>query len=210
MDVPKIVFPEAVGTTVAKSVGEAWPPGIAKYRAKAVAPTVAKSVGEAWPPEIVKYRATTAATAVDTTVAKSVDEDWSPEIVMYSAMTAATAVDTTGAESVGVGEARPPEIARCSATTTVSDVAPTVANSVGVCVFWCKGMRLSMSSYFRRWTVGGLRHFQFFDVFLACDPQKERVTSLCRKEGFSFALIEGGKEMPKPCLGLSFPKFFKS
>ena len=48
------------------------------------------------------------------------------------------------------------------------------------------------------------------DVFSVCKFQKGTVTHSFRKEGFSFASFDGGKGMPKPCLGLSFPYFCSS
>ena len=78
-----------IGATVAKSVGEVRPLGIAKYSAAtavtAVDKTVTKCVIEARSPEIAKYRATIAAEAVDSTVAKSVDEARPPGIAKYRA-----------------------------------------------------------------------------------------------------------------------------
>ena len=88
-----------VGVTVAKSVDEGWPPGIAKYSAttapEAVGVTVAKSVVEARLPGIAKYRATAAPEAVGVTVAKSVVEARPPGIAKYSATTAPEAVDVS-------------------------------------------------------------------------------------------------------------------
>ena len=104
-------------TTVARSIGEARPPELAKHSAttdvgetrpleRAAAITAAKSVGdgEAGPPEIAEYMVT----ATRTTVAKPIDETRPPERAKDSAAPAAT----TAAKSAGDAEAPPPEMCK--------------------------------------------------------------------------------------------------
>ena len=80
--------------------GEFGQPEFAKYSAttlaEAVDTTVAKSVVEAWPPRKEKHGVSAAVTAVDPTVAETVDDaQFLGSEEKYSASTAAAAVETT-------------------------------------------------------------------------------------------------------------------
>ena len=98
----------AVDTTVEKT--EARPLEIAKYMS-AGETRLAKSVVEAWGPGIDKRSATTAAdTAVDTTVAKSIGDARPPRIAELSATTKSVLAESPG--ELCDGEVRPPGIAQ--------------------------------------------------------------------------------------------------